>query len=343
VLTENLPPRRLLKGVPGIPQGSRLFNEAFAAHLQTMGWRASAADKCLFLNPDLAELTAVIIWVDDFIFMCEHESTWQSFLTAVRQRFNVPTAGDLVTFLGMDIQFEPAARTMFISQTNSVNTLLERAKMADCNPVTTPCQTGIVWTKKDCPDKQESADNCTQYRALVALANFIANWTRPDITFAVNKLCKFMSNPGPAHWQALKHLIRYLQGTKRDGLSYNFAESKVPGLHGFTDASYADCPDTGKSTIGYAFFYGGAVLSWFSKLHTYVTTCTNITPSMLLLLLAPKKLSGWCICLKNWSPKSSTLQFLSSWTMLASFPLCSTLSTISQTNMSACPATMPVS
>ena len=101
--TSNLPPRRLLKGVPGIPQGSRLFNEAFAAHLQTMGWRASAADKCLFLNPDLPELTAVIIWVDDFIFMCEHETTWQSFLVLVRQRFNVPTAGDLVTFLGMDI------------------------------------------------------------------------------------------------------------------------------------------------------------------------------------------------------------------------------------------------
>jgi hypothetical protein len=94
----------------------------------------------------------------------------------------------------------------------------------------------MVWTKKDSPVKQEAADVCTQYRALVALANFIANWTRPDITFVVNKLCKFMANPGPAHWQALKHLLRYLQGTKRQGLSYNFAECKIPGLHGFTDA-----------------------------------------------------------------------------------------------------------
>ena len=38
---------------------------------------------------------------------------------------------------------------------------------------------------------------------------------------------------------------------------------------------YADCPDTSKSTIGYVFFYGGAILSWFSKLHSFVTTCTN--------------------------------------------------------------------
>jgi histone deacetylase 1/2 len=132
-----------------------------------------------------------------------------------------------------------------------------------------------VFTKKDCPEPPETAENCTLYRSLVALANFIACWTRPDITFTVNKLCKYMSNPGVVHWQALKHLLRYLKGTVRVGLSYNFSEPNQLGLHGFTDASYADCPDTSKSTIAYVFFYGGAILSWFSKLHTFVTTCTN--------------------------------------------------------------------
>jgi histone deacetylase 1/2 len=192
----------------------------------------------------------------------------------------------------MDIVFDPAARTMLISQLNSVNTLLERAKMTDCNPVLTPSQPGTVWTKKDCPEVQESGENCTQYRALVALANFIANWTRPDITFTVNKLCK------------------YMQGTKHWGLSYNFSEAKispVAGLYGFTDASYADCPDTSKSTIGYTFFYGGAILSWFSKLHTY-RIYLHQPRSMLHLQPAPKKLSGSFICLKNWNPKPSTLQ-----------------------------------
>ena len=82
-VNDKLPPRRLLKGVCGIPQGSRLFYDAFFAHLQTMGWRPAAADKCLFLNAALTELTAVLIWVDDFIFMCQRESTWQSFLASV--------------------------------------------------------------------------------------------------------------------------------------------------------------------------------------------------------------------------------------------------------------------
>jgi transposase InsO family protein len=289
------PPRRLLKGVPGIPQGSRLFHDTFAAHLATMGWKPSTADKCLFLNPSLSELTAVIIWVDDFLFMHEQESTWQSFLKALRERFTVPTVGDLNSFLGMSIVYNPTLRVMHVSQVNTVNNLLERAQMADCNAVSTPCVVGCVFTKTDCPEVPDPIQ-VTKYRALVALANFISCWTRPDITFTVNKLCKYMSNPGAVHWQALKHLLRYLKGTSQLGLYYDFGQqTEVQGLHGYSDASYADCPDTSKSTIGYVFYYGGAILSWFSKLHTFVTTCTN--HSEYAALAAGAKEAQWMVYL----------------------------------------------
>ena len=85
-----------------------------------------------------------------------------------------------------------------------------------------------------------------------------------------------MSNPGEVHWKALKHLLRYLKGTRQFGLIYNFAiPSAVPGVHGYTDASHADCPDTLRITLAYVFYFHGAILSWFSKLHGFVTTCTN--------------------------------------------------------------------
>jgi hypothetical protein len=207
--------------------------------------------------------------------MHENEQTWCTFLGDLRRRFTIPTVGDLTCFLGMDITYDAGGRTMSISQTSTIKTLLERAGMLDCNPVSTPCQSGMIFTKKDCPEIADP-QSCTDFRRLIALANFLSCWTRPDITFAVNKLCKYMSNPGAVHWQALKHLLRYLKGTVNIGLFYNFSQvATVQGVHGYTDASYADCPDTGKSTIGYAFFYGGAILSWHSKLHSFVTTCTN--------------------------------------------------------------------
>jgi hypothetical protein len=32
---------------------------------------------------------------------------------------------------------------------------------------------------------------------------YLASATRPDISFAVSKLSRFVSNPGDVHWQAL--------------------------------------------------------------------------------------------------------------------------------------------
>jgi len=103
--------------------------------------------------------------------------------------------------------------------------------------------------------------------------------------------------PRPFHWQALKHLLRYLKGTQNLGLLFDLAPNngKVQGLHGYTDASYADCPDSSKSTIAYVFNYGGAILSWYSKLHTFVTTSTN--HSEYAALTAGAKEAQWMVYL----------------------------------------------
>jgi len=92
---EFLPPRRLLKGVPGIPQGSRLFYDTFAQYVRTFGWAPSSADKCLFLNASCAELCALVLWVDDFIFMHKTDGVWKDFISKLTKKFTVPTIGAL--------------------------------------------------------------------------------------------------------------------------------------------------------------------------------------------------------------------------------------------------------
>jgi hypothetical protein len=269
------PPRLLLKGIPGIPQGSRLFFQTFTNHLRTLGLVPSPADPCLFLNPALAEIFAVILWVDDFFVAYEKLATFLAFMEGMYKKFTIPAVGPLATFLGMVIHYDRAGRRMFISQRNAIQVLLERAGMTVCNPVSTPCVPGSTFSKADCPLTVDES-KASHYRSIIAMVNFISSWSRPDITFACNKLCKFMANPGEAHIKALKHLLRYLKGTLDLSLSYDFASpSQHTGVHGFTDASFGDCPDTGRSTLAYAFYYYGAIVSWYSKSNTYVTTSTN--------------------------------------------------------------------
>ena len=291
------PPRRLLKGVPGIPQGSRLFYTAMAHELKSMNYLPSAADQCLFVPATpTKERVAVLLWVDDFVLMYEQEQTAAAFLTRLRKRFNIPTVGALAHFLGMDIQYNPKTRKMFLSQEHTTEVLLERAQMQDCNATQTPCPANTVFSKRDCP--AAASPRTTEYASLVALANYLACWTRPDIAFTVNKLCKFMSNPGDTHWQLLKHLLRYLKGTKHKGLLFDFSSSLAQpgtGLHGYCDSSHADCPDTRHSTLAYVFRLDNAVLSWFSKLHSYVTSCTN--HSEYAALFAAAKEAQWLVYL----------------------------------------------
>jgi hypothetical protein len=51
-----------------------------------------------------------------------------------------------------------------------------------------------------------------RYSQIIGSLMYLASATRPDISFAVSKLSKFMSNPGTDHWHSLERVIRYLHG-----------------------------------------------------------------------------------------------------------------------------------
>ncbi|MCO5588010.1 hypothetical protein L7F22_041964 [Adiantum nelumboides] len=75
--------------------------------------------------------------------------------------------------------------------------------------------------------------------------------TQPDITFAMGVVRKFMANLGRKHWDAVKHLLRYLKGAASKCLCFGNSEVSIVG---YTNVDYAGCVDTWKSTSGYAFY-----------------------------------------------------------------------------------------
>ena len=104
---------------------------------------------------------------------------------------------------------------------------------------------------------------------------YLASWTRPDIAFAVSQLSRFVSNPGKPHLEAAKRVFRYINKTKKLGLTYSSPVS-LPGmpvfppntLWGYVDSDWAGCPDSSHSTSGFIFMLNGAAISWRSKRQT---------------------------------------------------------------------------
>lgn len=104
--------------------------------------------------------------------------------------------------------------------------------------------------------------DATEYRSAVGSLQYLA-FTRPDISYAVNKLSQFMHAPTTDHWSAVKRVLRYLAGTTSHGLY--FSRQNPSSLHAYSDADWAEDSDDFVSTNAYIIYLGRHPISWSSK------------------------------------------------------------------------------
>lgn len=164
--------------------------------------------------------------------------------------------GELHHFLGISVQ--RCSSGLFLSQRQYILDILQRAAMADCKPCLTPVDTQSKLSGATGP----SVSDPTHYRSLTGALQYLT-FTRPDISYAVQQVCLHMHDPREPHLNAVKRILRYLRGTIDYGLLLR--RTTPSELVIYTDADWAGCPDTRKSTSGYAVFLGATLVSWSSK------------------------------------------------------------------------------
>nr|GEY87516.1 ribonuclease H-like domain-containing protein [Tanacetum cinerariifolium] len=146
---------------------------------------------------------------------------------------------------------------LFLSLKKYALQLLERAHMVTCNPSRTPVDSESKLGPKGAP-----VQDPTLYRSFAGGLKYLT-FTRLDLSYAVQQICLYMHDPREPHLAALKRILRYVQGTLDFGL-YLYASSTT-SLVGYTDADWAGCPSTRRSTSGYCVFLGDNLLSWSAK------------------------------------------------------------------------------
>ncbi|KAJ9545284.1 hypothetical protein OSB04_024991 [Centaurea solstitialis] len=117
----------------------------------------------------------------------------------------------------------------------------------------------------------EMLEDLSMITAAVASALlYLAQCTRPDISFVVNCLARHSNTPTRRHWNDIKDIFCYLKGTTGMGLFYPYASSsedtaigtpKNATLVGYADAGYLSNPHKERSQSGYVFTIGNTAIS----------------------------------------------------------------------------------
>ena len=126
--------------------------------------------------------------------------------------------------------------------------------MTDCKPCSTPVDTQAKLSAA----LGDPVTDPTAYRSLAGALQYLT-FTRPDLTYVVQQVCLHMHDPREPHLAALKRLLRYVRGTVDLGLVLHRSSSTE--LVVYSDADWAVCPATRRSTSGYAVFLGGNLVS----------------------------------------------------------------------------------
>lgn len=157
--------------------------------------------------------------------------------------------GPLHYFLGIEVSH--SSDGLLLHQSKYAKDLIFKAGLKDCKPMPTPLAVSekLALGVGDLLD----SETATQYRSIVGGLQYLT-LTRPDIAFAVNKVCQCLHCPTTAHYAAVKRILRYTSGTLSYGLKFVASSSNV--VSAFSDADWARCSDDRKSTCGFAVFLG---------------------------------------------------------------------------------------
>jgi hypothetical protein len=223
-----------------------------------MGFVPSKADTSLFVFTDKRVIIYMLIYVDDIIITGSSKQAVDVLMSKLRDSFALKDLGKLSYFLGVEVTDIDGG--IALTQAKYAADLLRRVNMHRCKEIATPMSATEKFSKTT--GKLLDDKSAFSYRSTVGALQYLC-LTRPDIAFAVNRVCQFLATPTDVHWSAVKRILRYVKGTINFGL--HFQKSSSTELSVYTDADWAGCPDDRRSTGGYAVFYGPNLVSWSSR------------------------------------------------------------------------------
>ena len=264
----------LLKAIYGLKQAAKAWRDTLHQWLISIGAKEATADPCLYVLELDGQTVYLLVYVDDVLSASAHKEALDKVAKMFSSMFPIRIEEGVSKFLGISIQKDNVASTITIHSGSYIEKLLQNFAMEQCRPVSTPLNASLDITKAatSLNEGGNSPVDSTMYRQLVGALLHLSNTTRPDISFAVGLLSRFMENPTTMHWEAGKRVLRYLKGTQFAGIRYGHSSE---GIVGFSNSDFAGDSTTRHSTSGMCFLMGHGAVTWRSKKQDCIAQSTS--------------------------------------------------------------------
>jgi hypothetical protein len=262
---------RLIHTLYGLKQSGREWNKTISSYLTSIGFTRLSTEHAIFICCDSSEFDIVAIWVDNFFNIHTSVLQKENLQNEITKRFEATYQGEPKLLLGIEFHRNRDTHSITISQNQYISKIISHFHLADCQPISTPLPPSIQYQPAMDNDAFEDP---SLYRSAIGSLMYAAIATCPDIAYTVHSLSQFNVKPSRVHWNAVKHIIRYLQGTKSLGITYAM------------DSGYADLiltafsdSDNGKSfhkkaiSSGVILLASGAI-KWIAEKQPIITLST---------------------------------------------------------------------
>ncbi|GJR70922.1 ribonuclease H-like domain, reverse transcriptase, RNA-dependent DNA polymerase [Tanacetum coccineum] len=247
---------RLIKALYGLRQAPRAWNIKLDNTLKSLDFKKCALEQAIYTKTSKDSTLLIGVYVDDLIITGTPKKEIDKFKAQMEEKIEMSDLGLLAYYLGIEVT--QTNGDISIKQSAYASKILKEAGMIDCNETLIPMDPGTRLTKVT----EGTMVNSTEYRSLIGCLRYLLH-TRPDLSYSVGLLSRFMQEPREQHMKAIRQVLRYVKGTKDYGITYKHNGGNK--IHGFSDSSYGVNTQEGKGTTGIIFYYGESPISWSTQ------------------------------------------------------------------------------
>ncbi|GJW39323.1 uncharacterized mitochondrial protein-like protein [Tanacetum coccineum] len=227
--------------------------------LKEIGFLQCVHEKAVYRKVPNGEFIIVVVYGDDLFMTGTSLDLINEFKKRMASQFEMSDLGELSYYLGIEVS--QGKDCVEIKQERYAMKILKEAGMEDCITTLRPMEPGLKLSKAE----DEPEVEATQYLKMVSCSRYLLH-TRPDLTYSVGVVSRYMQSPRTSHAHAIKQILRYPKGTTSFGIKYKRGnDMRLVGYN-----SHNVDIDDGRSTTGHVFYLGTSPITWCSQKQTTI-------------------------------------------------------------------------